>query len=187
MQVETPLNSIICTLRDLGNYNKKTFCNLSEARLSAGVVFSGGFFFPPGCFFCLLFVWVFFFFLCMGLRRRYFFSLRGFSDSPVSAIPWDIHRIVVALQKCLGMSMVAGALYLRAFTSSGLGSVWFKRTHSWERSPAGQPYRLECAVGCQWVSASLEILECGGWNGVRVTWTSLSGLGGGKRRSVELE
>lgn len=186
MQVETPLNSIICTLRDLGNYNKKTFCNLSEARLNAGVVFSGGFFFPPWL--SLLFiVCLRGFFLCTVQWRRYFFGLRRFSDSPVSAFPWDIHRIVVALQKCLGMSVVAGALYLRAFTSSGLGSVWFKRTHSWERSPAGQPYCLECAVGCQRVSASLEILECGSWNGVWVTWTSLSGLGGGKRRSVELE
>lgn len=78
MQVETPLNSTICTLRDLGNYNKKTFCNLSKARLSAGVVFSSVFFFffPPGCFFCLLFVWVWGFlglFLCMSLWRRYFF------------------------------------------------------------------------------------------------------------------
>lgn len=38
MQVETPLNSTICTLRDLGNYNKKTFCNLCKARLTSGVV-----------------------------------------------------------------------------------------------------------------------------------------------------
>lgn len=60
MQVETPLNSTICTLRDLGNYNKKTFCNLSKARLSAGVVFSSGFFFlPPQLF--LLFI------VCLGL------------------------------------------------------------------------------------------------------------------------
>lgn len=54
MQVETPLNSTICTLRDLGNYNKKTFCNLSKARLSAGVVFSSVFFFFPRLF--LLFI-----------------------------------------------------------------------------------------------------------------------------------
>lgn len=153
MQVETPLNSIICTLRDLGNYNKKTFCNLSEARLSAGVVFSGGFFFSPWLF--LLFIVCLrgcFFFCVWACEEGIFFSVRRFSDSPVSAFPWDIHRIVVALQKCLGMSVVAGALYLRAFTSSGLGSVWFKRTHSWERSPAGQPYRFR--VCCR-LSASL--------------------------------
>lgn len=33
MQVETPLNSIICTLWDLCNCNKKTFCNISKARI----------------------------------------------------------------------------------------------------------------------------------------------------------
>lgn len=57
--------------------------------------------------------------------------------------------MVAALQKCLGMPVVAGVLHLGASRSLGLGSAWFKRTHSWEHSPAGQPHHLESAVGYQ--------------------------------------
>lgn len=120
MQAEIPLNLIICTLWDLSNY-KKTFCNLCKATVIAGVCF------------------------CVCLWRRCFLSLKRFSNSPVSALLWDTHRIVVALQKCLQMPVFAGVLYwehsrTQVFILSGF------RVSCWDCCCAAQIYRLKCAV-----------------------------------------
>lgn len=160
MQVETPFNSIICTLWDLGNYNKKTFCNLFKARFRAG--WWG---------FCVCVKKVFSQpqkiqqLTCVCFALRYSWNCGCPAEMPQNA--------------CGCWSAI-----LRAFMSSGLHSFWFKRIYFWDCSSAAQTYHLKCVVGCQQVFASLEILACISWNGILVAWMSPNGLSNNKHHSV---